>query len=68
MNSGSAQSELAKMLKDENIYETLVQVHGKPRFSFFFLFLEFTSAVIREATKNKNKHVYTNMNVFTRYF
>ncbi|KAF9118068.1 hypothetical protein BGX30_004853, partial [Mortierella sp. GBA39] len=28
MNSGSAQSEMAKMLKDENIYETLVQVHG----------------------------------------
>lgn len=35
MNSESAQSELAKMLKDENIYETLVQVHGKPRLFFF---------------------------------
>lgn len=58
MNSGSAQSELAKLLKDENIYETLVQVHGKPPFFFFFWFLEFTSAVMRVATKNKNKYVY----------
>ncbi|GJJ72520.1 hypothetical protein EMPS_04878 [Entomortierella parvispora] len=29
LNSGSAQSELAKMLKDENIYNTLVQVHDR---------------------------------------
>jgi hypothetical protein len=65
LNSGSAQSQLAKMLKDENIYETLVQVHGKPH--PFFLFLEFTSPVIHEATKNKSKHAYTNINIFTRY-